>query len=310
MRHVRRRLGGQAPIKVVNFDWHGNMGRLTEEKAVEGFWSLMEPFVKQTGFAAGWMEAAPDAAPATPTAASAAAAAKPDASGAASASAASSGAAGEAPGTADTAAAEAAPATAWPPGWSMRWSRQQAGLLRFNCADSLDRTNAATCFAMLPVLQEQLRVLGLALECAVPPATAALQRSRGRSSNDVAGLAGQQQQGQQQGPTLEDVAASLPEVRRIAAKPAKQQKPASLLGAPYCMAGCLRSGLRCTHLDDLREGAAHGRGHSSCGHSSPPSAGAVACLPSRSYLPAVCNISCLPACRAGRYGSMRVGCCL
>jgi hypothetical protein len=51
MRHVRRRLGGDAPIKVVNFDWHGNMGRLSEEKAVEGFWSLMEPFVKQVGCA-------------------------------------------------------------------------------------------------------------------------------------------------------------------------------------------------------------------------------------------------------------------
>jgi len=50
MRYVRRRLGGEAPIRVVNFDWHGNMGRLTEEKAVEGFWSLMEPFVKQVRF--------------------------------------------------------------------------------------------------------------------------------------------------------------------------------------------------------------------------------------------------------------------
>lgn len=52
MRHVRRRLGSGAPIKVVNFDWHGNMGRLSEEKAVEGFWSLMEPFVKQVRAAA------------------------------------------------------------------------------------------------------------------------------------------------------------------------------------------------------------------------------------------------------------------
>lgn len=40
------------PAQVVNFDWHGNMGRLSEEKAVEGFWSLMEPFVKQVGAAA------------------------------------------------------------------------------------------------------------------------------------------------------------------------------------------------------------------------------------------------------------------
>lgn len=75
----------------------------------------------------------------------------------------------------------------------MCWGGQQAGLLRFNCADSLDRTNAATCFAMLPVLQEQLRVLGIPLESAVPPATAALMRSRQRSSaGDMAALAVQQ----------------------------------------------------------------------------------------------------------------------
>jgi hypothetical protein len=78
----------------------------------------------------------------------------------------------------------------------MRWSAQQSGLLRFNCADSLDRTNAATCFAMLPVLQEQLRVLGVPLECAPLPATGAMLRSRQRASaGDVAALA--QQQGQQ-----------------------------------------------------------------------------------------------------------------
>jgi hypothetical protein len=173
MRHVRRRLGSAAPIKVVNFDWHGNMGRLSEEKAVEGFWSLMEPFVKQTGFAWGWME------PAHPEAE------QPSSNGSSSSVAAATGG--------DGSGAAAAPATVWQPNWRMRWGGQQAGLLRFNCADSLDRTNAATCFAMLPVLQEQLRVLGIPLESAVSPATAALMRSRQRSSaGDVAALASQQ----------------------------------------------------------------------------------------------------------------------
>jgi hypothetical protein len=37
-------------------------------------------------------------------------------------------------------------ATAWPGGWRMRWQAQQRGCLRFNCADSLDRTNAASYF--------------------------------------------------------------------------------------------------------------------------------------------------------------------
>ncbi|PSC67116.1 putative phosphoinositide phosphatase SAC9 isoform X1, partial [Micractinium conductrix] len=156
---------------VVNFDWHGNMGRLSEEKAVEGFWSLMEPFVKQTGFATGWMEA--DEGVGQPRGGSA--------------------------------VQPSAPATAWPPCWRMRWQAQQSGVLRFNCADSLDRTNAATCFAMLPVLQEQLRVLGFELECATPPAAAALLRSRQRSSaGDIAGLAAAND-------TLEAAASGLPE---------------------------------------------------------------------------------------------------
>ena len=43
--------------------------------------------------------------------------------------------------------------TPWAPRWRMRWRAQQRGVVRFNCADSLDRTNAATCFAMLPVGQ-------------------------------------------------------------------------------------------------------------------------------------------------------------
>ncbi|PSC67145.1 putative phosphoinositide phosphatase SAC9 [Micractinium conductrix] len=161
----------QSLAQVVNFDWHGNMGRLSEEKAVEGFWSLMEPFVKQTGFATGWMEA--DEGVGQPRGGSA--------------------------------VQPSAPATAWPPCWRMRWQAQQSGVLRFNCADSLDRTNAATCFAMLPVLQEQLRVLGFELECATPPAAAALLRSRQRSSaGDIAGLAAAND-------TLEAAASGLPE---------------------------------------------------------------------------------------------------
>jgi hypothetical protein len=105
----------------------------------------------------------------------------------------------------------------------MRWSAQQAGVLRFNCADSLDRTNAATCFAMLPVLQEQLRTLGIPLECSVPPATAALLRGRGHSSaGDVAALAGQAA-----GPSLDELSAALPEVGGAAVLRDREQMPAA-----------------------------------------------------------------------------------
>jgi hypothetical protein len=35
--------------------------------------------------------------------------------------------------------------------WRMRWRSQQQGLLRYNCADSLDRTNAASYFGAVQV---------------------------------------------------------------------------------------------------------------------------------------------------------------
>ncbi len=36
-------------------------------------------------------------------------------------------------------------------GWQARWFRQQRGVVRFNCADSLDRTNVASFYGALQV---------------------------------------------------------------------------------------------------------------------------------------------------------------
>ena len=47
VRFVRKRVGVAMPVKVVNFDWHGNMGRLSEEKGIEGFWQFMDPVLRQ-----------------------------------------------------------------------------------------------------------------------------------------------------------------------------------------------------------------------------------------------------------------------
>ena len=81
---------------------------------------------------------------------------------------------------------------------------------------------------MLPVLQEQLRVLGVALELAVPPATAALMRSRQRSSaGDVASLAAQQSGGLEAQEAA--AAAGLPEVRACRVAGHKGQV------LPWCM---------------------------------------------------------------------------
>ena len=35
--------------------------------------------------------------------------------------------------------------------WQVRWQQYQQGVLRYNCADSLDRTNAASYFAAVQV---------------------------------------------------------------------------------------------------------------------------------------------------------------
>ena len=41
--------------------------------------------------------------------------------------------------------------TAWDARWRVRWQSQQHGLERYNCADSLDRTNAASYFGAVQV---------------------------------------------------------------------------------------------------------------------------------------------------------------
>ena len=41
--------------------------------------------------------------------------------------------------------------TPWAGGATVHWRHQQQGMLRFNCADSLDRTNAASYFVAVQV---------------------------------------------------------------------------------------------------------------------------------------------------------------
>ncbi len=53
--------------------------------------------------------------------------------------------------------------TPWP-GGRMRWHTQQKGIVRYNCADSLDRTNAASYFGAVQALAEQCRRLGLQVD--------------------------------------------------------------------------------------------------------------------------------------------------
>mmetsp|Transcript_40321 Transcript_40321/g.114154 ORF Transcript_40321/g.114154 Transcript_40321/m.114154 type:complete len:819 (+) Transcript_40321:201-2657(+) len=58
-------------------------------------------------------------------------------------------------------AAESGLVTTWPGSWQMRWQREQRGLFRFNCADSLDRTNVASYFAATQAVVEQTKSCSL-----------------------------------------------------------------------------------------------------------------------------------------------------
>jgi hypothetical protein len=48
VRRARRRRGG-APLRVLNFDWHGMTKDLRERGAVEGLWALLESTIAQVG---------------------------------------------------------------------------------------------------------------------------------------------------------------------------------------------------------------------------------------------------------------------
>jgi hypothetical protein len=138
--------------RLLIFDWHGTMGKLGEERGIEAFWEFIKQPVQQAGLALGEMIEAQQ----SPC----------SGNGGADIDAAKS----EVQSTVE----KHQDVTPWGSRWRMKWLRRQRGLLRFNCADSLDRTNAATCFGSLPVLQEGLRLLGIPLDITSRSAEAAL----------------------------------------------------------------------------------------------------------------------------------------
>ena len=122
VRGVRKRSGLSA-ITVLNFDWHANIKSLGEAKTVEGLWTALRSYLVDAGVSHGVCEAGAD-----------------------SGSGLGSGSSGT-----DAAAARLTKMT-------FKWQR---GVLRYNCADSLDRTNLASYFAAVQVLVEQCGLLGL-----------------------------------------------------------------------------------------------------------------------------------------------------
>lgn len=61
----------------------------------------------------------------------------------------------------------------------MRWLSQQRGVVRYNCADSLDRTNAASYFGAVQALAEQCARLGLQVDATLARTTLPGGKKRG-----------------------------------------------------------------------------------------------------------------------------------
>lgn len=73
-------------------------------------------------------------------------------------------------------------------GWQARWFRQQCGVMRYNCADSLDRTNVTSFFGAVQVFIEQCRELDIAI-AATSPGAASIARTMARKQMQAAAAA-------------------------------------------------------------------------------------------------------------------------
>jgi hypothetical protein len=162
------------PLTYVALDWHQLDRELGTEALVEAFWSQLAAVAPEHGFAQGTLhKVGPDARERFSAAAAGAAA------GAAALATAAAGA--PPPSSSSSSSFSSSPSPPrLPPGalpagegWASLAARQQRGLCRYNCADSLDRTNVASFFAAVQVFAEQCRALGVAAAVGGAPAPGA-----------------------------------------------------------------------------------------------------------------------------------------
>jgi hypothetical protein len=157
---ARQRGGGALPLTYVALDWHQLDRELGTEALVEAFWSQLAAVAPEHGFAHGTLlKVGPSARERAHEAAARAAAAG---TGAATSNSSFS-----------STPPSSAPRTPLPrylpgvtpagEGWAVVWHGQQRGLCRYNCADSLDRTNVGSFFGAVQVFAEQCRTLGVAV---------------------------------------------------------------------------------------------------------------------------------------------------
>eukprot|EP00899_Mesostigma_viride_P024869 jgi/Mesvir1/5567/Mv15589-RA.1 len=148
-------------LKFLNFDWHGSMKTLGEAKTVEGIWMLLDESITEAGITLVGYGPGSGGGGATATQHPPHQSLQPPAAtGSASllrrASFHDHGAGQSSAGAGGLRGAGAEP--------SLRVLERQHGIVRYNCADSLDRTNAASFFGSVVVLVEQCRRLGIPLQ--------------------------------------------------------------------------------------------------------------------------------------------------
>ncbi|GLC42427.1 hypothetical protein PLESTB_001097500 [Pleodorina starrii] len=143
-------------LTYIALDWHEMDKQLGHMGIVEAFWNTVKDILPAHGFALGTLEkvgpdhteVCPDKDGAMPT---------DDGTGIVGPRVSSAGI-----------------------GWRAHWIRQQRGVTRYNCADSLDRTNVGSFFGAVQVLIEQCRELDIAIARTRPTTDqVAMQLARG-----------------------------------------------------------------------------------------------------------------------------------
>lgn len=125
-------------LELIDFDWHGNTRQKGVETAIAGLWALMEQPLAKTGFSSGFIELEEVDVPLAP----------------------------------------------WLEGWQNcapsgkfalhTCKERQTGVVRINCADSLDRTNCAGFFMCFQIVAEMGRRVGAGFERSYLPKLAKL----------------------------------------------------------------------------------------------------------------------------------------
>ncbi|KXZ46422.1 hypothetical protein GPECTOR_43g858 [Gonium pectorale] len=128
-------------LTYIALDWHEMDKQLGHVGIVEAFWNTVKDVLPAQGFALGTLEkVGPDHTELCPDRDLAGAARRDDGTGIIASRVSAAGV-----------------------GWRAHWMKQQRGVTRYNCADSLDRTNVGSFFGAVQVLIEQCRELDIAI---------------------------------------------------------------------------------------------------------------------------------------------------